>query len=328
MVGSGPAQSPVIALATRLGKPAIALPTPPTAPIGWSPISARVVSWENDGLAIEGLLYMPVVPTGARVPLVVEAHGGPSNVFSNGYSPLVRLLVAEGWAVLRPNVRGSTGYGPAFLAANRNDLGGGDLRDLLAGIDTVLKRYPVDERRIAMIGYSYGGELAAFAAGKTRRFSAIVAVAPVVDQFSQYGTEPPDTSFYDAWFYGDPWKNFEDAKRQSPVAFASGATTPLLLIHGEADRSVPLGQSQEMLAALRNAGSPVSLVIYPREDHVEIGRNFMGLPSTEPWHGVDLRQRMVTFIRSAFMGSCGPVGRARTAPSPGATEPLQPPGRN
>ena len=135
----------------------------------------------------------------------------------------------------------------------------------MAGVDAVLAKYPLDPARMALIGYSYGGEMAAFVEGKTDRFKAIVSGAPVIDQFSEYGTE--GGSWYDRWYFGKPWEHIEDAWRQSPLAGAAKAKTPFLLIQGESDTTDPLGQAQEMYRALRQEGVPVELVTYPREDH-------------------------------------------------------------
>jgi dipeptidyl aminopeptidase/acylaminoacyl peptidase len=174
-------------------------------------------------------------------------------------------------------------------------MGGGDLHDILAGVDAVLAKYPLDPGRMALIGYSYGGEMAGFMEGKTTRFKAIIAGAPVIDQESEYGTE--NGSWYDRWFYGGfPWEHSDDAWKQSALAYAAHAKTPLLLLQGGADRTDPPGQSEEMFRALRQMGVPVDLVEYPREDHGPLATGIFGEPSAEPWHGFDGRQRIVSFL--------------------------------
>ncbi len=263
------------------------------------------VEWKLAGRALQGLLYLPNgggktsgADARARVPLIVEGHGGPTYAFIDQYSAYVDFLVGQGWAVFRPNPRGSTMRGAAFAAANNNDLGGGDVRDILAGIDQVLKHYPVDGHQMAFIGYSYGGELAGFMEGQTTRFRALVSGAPVIDQFSEYGTE--DDSYYDRWFYGLPWQHFADAWRQSPLAGVGRQKggTPMLLIQGEADVTDPPGQSYEMYRALRQAHVPVELVTYPREGHGTLAGGTEGEPSKEPWHGYDARRHIVEFIKA------------------------------
>lgn len=300
MLAGGPTQPTAAFYAPKLGGPLVKLGGPALVPAEWPATPSELVTWTNGGLTIEGLLYLPKVAAGTRVPLVVNVHGGPTGVFQDRYSPLVNLLVAQGWAVFQPNPRGSTGRGAAFSAANKNDLGGADYTDIMTGVDALLAKYPLDAGRMALIGYSYGGEMAGFVAGRTDRFKALVAGAPVIDQFSEYGTE--DGSYYDRWFYGKPWENFADAWRQSPLSRVGQAKTPLLLLQGEEDPVDPLGQSQEMHRAMLQVGAPVVLVTYPRETHATLGAAFAARPTREPWHGTDLRRRMIRFIADAFDG--------------------------
>ena len=235
---------------------------------------------------------------------MVNVHGGPTGQFTDGYSPLTNLLVGQGWAVLVTNPRGSTGYGIAYEAANKDDMGNGDYEDIMAGVDEVIRRQPIDVNKMALIGYSYGGEMAGFVEGKTSRFKAIVSGAPVIDQFSEYGTE--SDSFGDRWFTGQPWRHFESAWRQSPLAYAQHAHTPFLLLQGQTDTTDPEGQSREMYRALRQEGVPVQMLLFPREDHGALGGNFAGLPSLEPWHGIIAREHMLHFIADGFAGKIAP----------------------
>jgi dipeptidyl aminopeptidase/acylaminoacyl peptidase len=234
------------------------------------------------------------------VPLVVEVHGGPLGSYTDGYQPWVDFVVGQGWAVLRTNPRGSTGRGAVFAAANKNDLGGGDYRDIMAGVDYVLKTFAdrLDPAKTALMGYSYGGEMAGFVETKTTRFKAIVSMAPVIDQNSEYGTERG--SWYDQWYFGKPWLHEADAWRQSPLSGVAQAKTPFLLLQGQEDTTDPLGQSLEMYHALRQMGVGVELVTYPRVDHGPLGGAIYGSPSAEPWHGFDARRRIVEFIRKGF----------------------------
>ena len=256
------------------------------------------LQWKSGDLTIDGRLYLPPEAAKQHVPLIVEVHGGPLGAYSDAHEPWIDFLLGHGWAVLRTNPRGSSGYGAAFAAANKNDLGGGDYRDIMAGVDAVLKTEPIDGNRMALMGYSYGGEMAGFVEGKTKRFKAIISGAPVIDQHSEYGTE--DSSWYDRWYFGKPWERPEDAWRQSPLATAGKASTPFLLLQGESDTTDPLGQSQEMYRALRQAGVPVDLVTYPRDNHGPLAMAIYGYPVPEPWHGFDARRRIVAFIQKAF----------------------------
>jgi dipeptidyl aminopeptidase/acylaminoacyl peptidase len=297
-LGSSSTKPPTLYYSEKLGHNAKTLNTPALMPAAWGQVQSQVVQWRNEGLSIEGLLYLPPQALSQKVPLVVDVHGGPTGAFEDGYYPLIEYMVGQGWAVLRPNPRGSTGYGAAFAAANKNDLGGADYRDIMTGVDAVVAKYPIDSSKMGLMGYSYGGEMAAFVEGKTDRFKAIISMAPVIDQESEYGTE--GGSWYDRWFYGKPWEHDADAWRQSPLSGAAHAKTPFLLIQGEADTTDPLGQSQEMYRALRQMGVTVEMVQYPREDHGPLASGIFGSPSPEPWHGFDGRQRIVKFFKTAF----------------------------
>jgi dipeptidyl aminopeptidase/acylaminoacyl peptidase len=298
-IGSSGNQPPALFYAEKLGGTARTLNTPNLLPAAWAEIAPQLVTWKSDSFTVEGLLYLPPQAAQGRVPLVVDVHGGPTGAFEDNWNALTEFLLGQGWAILRPNPRGSTGYGAAFAAANKDDLGGGDYRDIMAGVDAVLAKYPIDANKLALMGYSYGGEMAGFVEGQTDRFKAIVSGAPVIDQESEYGTE--SGSWYDRWFYnGYPWEHAADAWRQSPLANAAKAKTPFLLLQGESDRTDPLGQSEEMYRALRQMGVPVELVAYPREDHGPLAGGIFGSPSPEPWHGFDGRQRIVTFLDKAF----------------------------
>lgn len=297
-LGSSSTQPNALFYTTVLGEPAHPLRTPDLTPTNARSIAPRRIQWKSDSFTIEGLLYLPPEASRHRVPLVVEVHGGPTGAYVDSYDPFVNFLVGYGWAVLRTNPRGSTNYGATFAAANKNDLGGGDYRDIIAGVDFVLKTQPIDDARLALEGYSYGGEMAAFVEGKTTRFKAIVSGAPVIDQYSEYGTE--SSSWYDRWFYGKPWEHPADAWRQSPLSAMGQAKTPFMLLQGQNDTTDPLGQAQEMYRALRQMGVPVDLITYPRDNHGPLSGAIYGRPVQEPWHGFDTRQRIVRFIQKAF----------------------------
>ena len=297
-VSSGSTQPLSLMYAETLGKPRV-LATPPIAPPNLQSVASKLVRWQSDGQEVDGLLYLPpAAKSGALAPLVVDVHGGPTGAWLDGHDAFTNFLIGQGWAVLRPNPRGSTGRGLAFAAANKNDLGGGDFRDVMAGVEAVLKQFPIDPQRTALIGYSYGGEMAGFVEGKTARFRAVISMAPVIDQFSEYGTE--DESWYDRWFFGKPWEHVADAWRQSPLSGAGHASTPFLLMQGQEDTVDPAGQSREMYRALRQMQVPVELVEYPRDNHGPLAGAIFGAPSPEPWQGFDARRRIVEFIQKAF----------------------------
>ena len=297
-LGTSGMQPNTLYYADTLGGTAKALKAPELLPAAWAQVPAHIIQWKNEGLTIEGLLSLPPQARGHKTPLIVLVHGGPTGAWLDNYDTLTEFFLAQGWAVLRPNPRGSTGYGRTFEAANKNDLGGADYRDIMAGVDAAIAAYPIDGNRLALMGYSYGGEMAGFVEGQTDRFKAIVSGAPVIDQESEYGTE--DGSWYDRWFYGKPWEHPEDAWRQSPLANAAHAKTPFMLLQGEDDTVDPLGQSLEMYRALRQEGVQVEMIQYPRVNHGPLAAALYGRPSPEPWHGFDARQRVVKFIQAAF----------------------------
>jgi dipeptidyl aminopeptidase/acylaminoacyl peptidase len=298
-----------LCFAVKLGDACRVLPTPELAPTNLRTVAPQLVHWKSGAFTIEGLLYLPPDSGAAKVPLVVDVHGGPSGAWEDRSDPFADFLIGNGWAVLRPNPRGSSNYGVKFEAANKNDLGGRDYQDVMAGVDYVLAHFPIDSTRMALMGYSYGGEMAGFVEGKTDRFKAIISGAPVIDQFSEYGTE--GGSWYDRWYYGKPWEHMNDAWRQSPLAGAAHAKTPFMLIQGQNDTTDPVGQAEEMYRALRQEGVPVELVTYPRENHGPLAIGMLGHPSPEPWHGYDVRQRVVSFINAAF----SPTPPPSTAPA-------------
>ncbi len=297
-LGSSGGKAPELLYASSLGGETKVLATPELEPKGVKSVAPKRISWKSEKFTIDGLLYLPRQASAGKVPLVVDVHGGPLGAFSDGYESLVDYLLGQGWAVLRANPRGSTGRGAEFAAANKNDLGGGDYRDIMAGVDYVVKTEPIDPEKMGLMGYSYGGEMAGFVEVKTTRFKGIVSMAPVIDQNSEYGTEKG--SWYDQWYFGKPWLHEADAWRQSPLSGADKAKTPFLLIQGQEDTTDPLGQSLEMYHALRQMGVRVDLVTYPRVDHGPLGGAIFGSPSPEPWHGFDARRRIVEFFGKEF----------------------------
>ena len=303
-LGSSSTSEAAVYMTTSLDQAGKRLVQPETTPATWMAVPSKPVTWKRAGFTIEGLLYLPPQASSGKVPLVVNVHGGPRGQFTDTYSPLTNLLVAQGWAVLITNPRGSTGYGVEFEAANKDDMGNGDYLDIMAGVDEVIRVAPIDADKMALIGYSYGGEMAGFVEGKTNRFKAIISGAPVIDQFSEYGTE--SGSYGDRWYTGQPWRHFESAWRQSPLAYAEHAKTPFMLVQGQSDTTDPEGQSKEMYRALRQEGVPVQLLLFPREDHGALGGNFAGRPSTEPWAGVIVRDHMIKFMSDAFAGKVEP----------------------
>jgi dipeptidyl aminopeptidase/acylaminoacyl peptidase len=224
-----------------------------------------------DGVEIEAALLRPPAtdhqsPTTAhQSPFVVLVHGGPTGRWSDTFEPWGQLLAARGYAVLYPNVRGSTGYGEKFVEANRGDWGGGDFKDVMAGVDWAIARGIADPNRLGIGGWSYGGYMAAWAVTQTNRFKASVSGAPVIDLASEFGTE--GGSAYDEWFYGTPYEQLEGFIKSSPITFVKNVKTPTMLLQGEEDTTDPIGQSQQFYRGLKRYHVNSDFVMYPREPH-------------------------------------------------------------
>jgi dipeptidyl aminopeptidase/acylaminoacyl peptidase len=232
----------------------------------WS--KAESLHWDSDRLRVQGwLLYPPHFDPGKKYPLVVVVHGGPSALHQPGWpSRWTATLPSQGYLTFLPNPRGSYGQGEAFTQANVRDFGHGDLRDILAGVDAVAKIAPVDEKRIGLVGWSYGGYMAMWAVTQTQRFAAVVAGAGIVDWRSYYGQNRIDRwmePFFGASVYQDP----AVYEKSSPIAFIKNVKTPTLVLHGDRDSEVPTPQGYEFWHALKTLGVPTELVIYENEGH-------------------------------------------------------------
>ena len=232
-------------------------------------VATRPPSAENEGFTVQGWLLSPLGTDAAtKAPMIVQVHGGPSAATSPRFiqkGPATEYLDAGYW-LFSPNPRGSYGQGEAFAAANKRDFGGGDLRDILAGVDAVEKVAPIDDARLGLSGCSYGGFMAMWANTQTNRFKAIVAGAGLSNWVSYYGTNGIDQwllPFFDKTVYQD-YKIYEDA---SAVYHVKTAKTPTFIYVGERDIEVPPTQSVEWWHALKAQGVDTSLVIYPDAGH-------------------------------------------------------------
>ena len=233
----------------------------------------KVVHWKSyDGQQIEGVLILPPgYDPSRRYPLVVQVHGGPLWAWWNGYlanwHEWAQLLAANGFVVLYPNPRGSNGYGWRFALENLSDWGGGDYKDILSGVDYLVREGIADSSRLGIGGWSYGGFMTAWAVGHTSRFKAAVMGASVTDLVTMYSTSgrPENFSlFMGGKPYGDTLSRYRD---HSPVTFVEKATTPTLILHGEKDPIVPLTQSYEFYQGLVDHKVTCEFVTYPREGH-------------------------------------------------------------
>ena len=233
----------------------------------------EAIEWKSsDGKSIEGLLTYPAGhQPGSRVPLLVIVHGGPAGVFLRTFtgtpSPyLVAAFASRGYAVLRCNVRGSSGYGRDFRYANRSDWGGGDYRDIMSGVDALISKGIADPDRMGVMGWSYGGYMTSWVITQTKRFKAASVGAGVTNLMSFTGTADIP-SFVPDYFGGEYWDVFDRWRTHSAMFNVKGVSTPTLIQHGDADVRVPISQGYEFYNALKRQNVPVAMVVYPRQPH-------------------------------------------------------------
>ena len=237
-------------------------------------VSVQSISWNSDAYRVQGWLVGPQhIEAGKKYPMVVQVHGGPAAAISPRFvaggeqaNPLMRELTAKGYYIFFPNPRGSYGQGQEFTRANRRDFGGGDLRDILSGVDAVLQAAPVDGGRLGISGHSYGGFMTMWAVTHSQRFKAAVAGAGIANWISYYGQNGIDqwmVPFFGATAYDDP----AIYRAASPIESIKAAKTPTLMYVGERDVETPAVQSQEFWHGLRAMGVPSALVIYEGEGH-------------------------------------------------------------
>jgi dipeptidyl aminopeptidase/acylaminoacyl peptidase len=290
--------------------------------------ATRVIRWKNpqDGLEIEGLLTLPAgYEAGKRYPLLTFVHGGPASRFDQGflgylghlYTP--HVLAANGFAVLRPNPRGTGGYGQQFREANRNDWGGMDWVDINAGIDKLIADGIADPSRMGLMGWSYGGFMASWALGHSDRLRAISVGAPVVDLVSFHGTTDI-RDFIPSYFRGTEVPKSEQAtepntdapalqamahaplslellRAHSPLWQLKPTKAAVLIQHGEDDERVPPSQGMMLYRMLEDRGVNVAMVTYPRAHHVP----------REPRQRVDIATRNLEFFRQYVLNAGSPA---------------------
>jgi dipeptidyl aminopeptidase/acylaminoacyl peptidase len=240
-----------------------------------------------DGTPIQGWLMRPLDWSEDRkYPLILSIHGGPHGMSGWAFNSTFQVYAARGYAVLYFNPRGSSGYGQEFSDGTLNEWGGGDYKDLMAGVDEALRRYPwIDQNRLGVTGGSYGGFMTNWIITQTPRFKAAVSAASVSNLISFYSTSLYQDLIH-AEFRGFPWDNYDVLWQWSPLRYVKQAQTPTLFIHGEQDNDVHITQAEEMYTALKRRGVESVLVRYPREGH--------GL--REPKHRVDALERTLAWF--------------------------------
>ncbi len=229
--------------------------------------SERVV-WDNgEGMEIEGALVKPH-PDIAKPPykLIVLPHGGPHHRAGLGAGFNDQILASKGYATFKPNFRGSTGYGLAFLDADRGDLGGGDMRDIMSGVDFLIEEGVADKDQLFVYGVSYGGFMTSWLVGQTIRFRAAVAENAVTDMTMMWALS--DLQSWTEWeFGGKPWQVPNAMDNHSPITYVGRVETPTLILQSRDDRRCPIPMARAFHQALLGAGVETGLVIYPNESH-------------------------------------------------------------
>lgn len=238
----------------------------------WKHAKVRELSWKSslDGRQITGVLVTPADwKPGTRLPTLVQIHGGPAWAWCSGWQgswhDWGQLLATRGYAVFLPNPRGSEGQGKAFTELARNDWGGGDFQDILDGVDMLEREGIIDSQRLAIGGWSYGGYMSAWAASHSDRFKTAIVGAGVIDIGAMALTT--DTPDYLPGYFGSPVQQRQAYDRHSPIRYAGDIKVPVLILHGEQDKRVPLSQGQMLYGALKFTGTPVEMVTYPRGPH-------------------------------------------------------------
>ena len=243
--------------------------------INLSKIQARPLTWKSfDGLKIEGILILPQeYKEGEKVPLIVSVHGGPAGfdaeqfiggMWFGSYSPAV--FASLGYATLTVNFRGSIGYGREFQALDYKDLGGGDFKDIMAGVDFLISQGIVDPDQLFIRGHSYGGFMTAWAVSQKNRFKAASMEAGIADWISDSAlSEAPPVM--EGYFGGAYWENYKLWRESSPLTHVNNINTPILILAGFEDKRVPSTQAQQLYQALKEKKIPTRLLYYYGEGH-------------------------------------------------------------
>jgi len=260
---------------------------------GIAPSWGKAVSvhWRSDRFNVQGFLIYPRdFRSGTRYPMIVLVHGGPAaavaSTFLSAQSQQAALSRA-GYFVFMPNPRGSFGQGEGFTRANIKDFGHGDLRDVMAGVDSVIARYPVDPQRLGLTGWSYGGYMTMWTVTQTQRFRAAVAGAGISDWLSYTG-ENGISEWMVPYFGATVYENPAVYARSSPMNYIAHARTPTLIVVGERDAECPAPQSFEYWRGLQHEGVKTQLVVYPDEGH-----HF-----ANPAHQADVLRRSIAWFDS------------------------------
>ncbi|HYP30201.1 MAG TPA: S9 family peptidase [Blastocatellia bacterium] len=232
----------------------------------------EVIEWKStDGTPIEGVLIKPAdYDPSKKYPLLVVIHGGPTGidrpiVTGDRYYPM-EMFAAKGALILRPNYRGSAGYGEKFRSLNVRNLGVGDYWDVISGVDHLIAKGMVDRERVGAMGWSQGGYISAFITTTSDRFKA-VSVGAGISNWMTYYVNTDIAPFTRQYLKATPWDDPEIYQKTSPIAYVKTAKTPTLIQHGEFDKRVPIPNAYELQQALEDKGVPVKLIVYKGFGH-------------------------------------------------------------
>lgn len=232
----------------------------------------EVIEWKStDGTPIEGVLIKPAgFDRSKKYPLLVVIHGGPTGVDTpvvraDRYYP-IEMFAAKGALILRPNYRGSAGYGEKFRSLNVRNLGVGDYWDVISGVDHLVAQGIVDRDRVGAMGWSQGGYISAFITCNSDRFKAVSVGAGISDWMTYY-VNTDIHPFTRQYLKATPWDDPEIYRVTSPISYVKNAKTPTLIQHGELDRRVPIPNAYQLRQALEDRGVPVKMVVYKGFGH-------------------------------------------------------------
>jgi dipeptidyl aminopeptidase/acylaminoacyl peptidase len=276
-----------------------------------------------DGKKIQGWLQKPPdFDKNKKYPFILNIHGGPHAAYGWIFDHEIQWMAARGYVVLYPNPRGSTSYGQDFGNVIQYHYPGDDFKDLMAGVDEVLKRGYIDAKKLGVTGGSGGGLLTDWVVGHTDRFAAAVAQRDIASWAAWWYTAD-FTLFQPSWFKAPPFEDPQDYVNRSPITYIKNVHTPLMLVLGEADWRTPPGAGgEEMFRALKFLKRPVIMVRFPGESH-ELSR------SGQPWHRVERLEHIVGWFDKYLQGMSKPeyedVGPAEVSTKPGETPGKQPP---
>jgi dipeptidyl aminopeptidase/acylaminoacyl peptidase len=239
---------------------------------GFRLATREVTSWKSkDGTTIEGVLIKPAdFVAGRKYPLLVVIHGGPTGVDTPALAPdryyPVEEFAAKGAVILKPNYRGSAGYGEKFRSLNVRNLGLGDFDDVISGVDALIARGIADPDRLGAMGWSEGGYISAFITTYSTRFKAVSVGAGISDWMTYY-VNTDIHPFTRQYLLKTPWEDPEIYRKTSPITYINNAKTPTLIQHGELDRRVPIANGYELYQGLKDRNVPVKMIVYKGFGH-------------------------------------------------------------